>query len=271
MTAYFITGTDTEIGKTLTSCALLHALAQAGLRAAGMKPVAAGAELRDGVWCNEDVDALAAAASLALPRELTTPYLLRDAIAPHIAAAREGIHIDLAHILHCYRQVAQQADAVVVEGVGGFRVPLAADADTADLAQRLALPVILVVGLRLGCLSHALLTAEAIAARGLRLAGWVANTVDAGMPHLQANVDALAERLPAPLLGRVPRLPQPAPAAAAAHLDFSSLPGWPPGASTLTAMAKIPDESAMAALSPSPSPTSGRGENVESLRDSHVK
>lgn len=225
--AYFITGTDTEIGKTLTTCTLLHALAQQGLRTAGMKPVAAGAQLRDGVWHNEDADLLAAAATLDLPTSLTTPYLLREAAAPHIAAAQEGVSIDLAHIRACYAQVAAAADAVVVEGVGGFRVPLNAREDTADLAQQLGLPVILVVGLRLGCLNHALLSAEAIVARGLTFAGWVANVVDLGMPYGMDNIDALATRLPAPLLGCVPRLPAALPSAAAEHLDFSHLPGWP--------------------------------------------
>lgn len=225
--AYFVAGTDTEIGKTLISSALLHALTVRGVRTAGMKPVAAGAELHGGVWHNDDADCLAAASSERLPPALTTPYLLHEATAPHIAAAHEGRVIDLAHILACYAQVADAADAVVVEGVGGFRVPLAAQFDTADLAQRLALPVVLVVGLRLGCISHALLTAEAIAARGLTLAGWVANTVDAALPNAAQNIDALAARLPAPLLGCVPRLPLPSAAAAAAHLDFSSLPAWP--------------------------------------------
>ncbi|HYD94006.1 MAG TPA: dethiobiotin synthase [Noviherbaspirillum sp.] len=223
----FITGTDTEIGKTLVSCALLHALARQGVRAAAMKPVAAGAEWRDGAWHNEDADLLAAAAGIALPVELTTPYLLRDAAAPHIAAAQEGIAIDIAHILDCYGRVASAADAVVVEGVGGFRVPLSAQADTADLAQQLRLPVVLVVGMRLGCLNHALLTADAIAARGLALAGWVANVVDPGMRYGVDNVEALSARLPAPLLGTIPRLSSPLPALAADHLDFSSLPGWP--------------------------------------------
>jgi dethiobiotin synthetase len=123
--------------------------------------------------------------------------------------------------------VRTQADAVVVEGVGGFRVPLTDQEDTADLAQQLGLPIVLVVGIRLGCISHALLTAEAIAARGLLLAGWVANSADPGMRHAEANIDALRARLPAPLLGCVPRLPAPTAAAAAAHLDFSLLPGWP--------------------------------------------
>ena len=224
---YFVTGTDTEIGKTLVSCTLLHALAQAGVRAAAMKPVAAGAELRDGAWHNEDVDLLAAEATVALPVDLTTPYLLRDAAAPHIAAAQEGVYIDLARIMDCYKHVAAAADAVVVEGVGGFRVPLSDNEDTADLAQRLGLPVVLVVGMRLGCLNHALLTADAIAARGLKLAGWVANVVDPAMRYGVDNVVALTQRLNAPMIGTVPRLPSPQPALAAPHLDFSSLPGWP--------------------------------------------
>jgi dethiobiotin synthetase len=225
--AYFVTGTDTEIGKTLVSSALLHALTLRGVRTAGMKPVAAGAELRGGVWHNDDADRLNAASSLRLAQTLTTPYLLRQATAPHIAAAFEGVTIALPHILQCYAQIAVAADAVVVEGVGGFRVPLGDGFDTADLAQQLALPVVLVVGLRLGCISHALLTAEAIVARGLVLAGWVANLVDAALPNAAQNIDALAARLPAPLLGCVPRLPLPSAAAATAHIDFSCLPGWP--------------------------------------------
>jgi dethiobiotin synthetase len=225
--AYFVTGTDTEIGKTLVSSALLHALTLRGVRTAGMKPVAAGAELRGGVWHNDDADRLNAASSLRLAQSLTTPYLLRQATAPHIAAAFEDVTIALPHILQCYAQIAAVADAVVVEGVGGFRVPLGDGFDTADLAQQLALPVVLVVGLRLGCISHALLTAEAIAARGLVLAGWVANLVDAALPNAAQNIDALAARLPAPLLGSVPRLPLPSAAAATAHIDFSCLPGWP--------------------------------------------
>lgn len=225
--ACFVTGTDTEIGKTLVSSALLHALVQKGGRVAGMKPVAAGTQLVQGEWHNEDVDSLVAAGNLDLPLELVTPYLFHDAIAPHIAAQREGVVMRLEHIQECYAAIAAQADAVVVEGVGGFRVPLSPGFDTADLAARLALPVVLVVGLRLGCISHALLTAEAIAQRGLQLAGWVANTVDAGMPFLAENVDALRARLPAPLLGVIPRLAVPSAKAAAGFADFSVLPGWP--------------------------------------------
>ncbi len=214
----FVTGTDTEIGKTLISGALLHALGTAGVRAAGMKPVAAGAEERGGVLCNEDVDFLYEAAPLKLPRELTTPYLFRTPAAPHIAAALECQPIEPRRIVAAYEQVRARAEAVVVEGVGGWRVPLTNSYDTSDLARQLGLPVILVVGLRLGCINHALLTAEAIAARGLKLAGWVANTVDPAMGHAEGNVDAIAARLNAPLLGVVPRLDQPTAAHAAAHL-----------------------------------------------------
>lgn len=219
----FVTGTDTEIGKTLVSGALLHTLGQAGVRAAGMKPVAAGAEERGGVLRNEDVDFLYEAAPLKLPRELTTPYLFRTPAAPHIAAALECQPIEPRRIVAAYEQVRAQAEAVVVEGVGGWRVPLTNSYDTSDLARQLGLPVILVVGLRLGCINHALLTAEAIAARGLRLAGWVANTVDPAMGHADGNVEAIAARLDAPLLGRVPRLDQPSAAAAAACLDLGKV------------------------------------------------
>jgi dethiobiotin synthetase len=231
--AYFVTGTDTEVGKTLISSALLQVLSHRGLRTAGMKPVAAGAVMRDGAWHNDDVDQLAAASSLALPQALTTPYLLREAAAPHIAAELENIAIDAQHIRSCYDQVAAAADAVVVEGVGGFRVPLSDRFDTADLAQAFGLPVILVIGLRLGCLNHALLTADAIAARGLSLAGWVANGVIPEMPYAEANVAALAARLQAPPLGAVPWLAVPSAIAAADYLDFSGVPGWPGARSDL--------------------------------------
>jgi dethiobiotin synthetase len=225
--AYFVTGTDTEVGKTLISSALLHVLSHRGLRTAGMKPVAAGAVLRDGVLHNEDVDSLAAAANLTLPQDLTTPYLLREPAAPHIAAGLENVAIDMQHILNCYEKVRADADAVVVEGVGGFRVPLSDRYDTADLAQELGLPVVLVIGLRLGCINHALLTADAIAARGLTLAGWVANGVIPEMPYGEANISALSDRLNAPPLGAVPWLSVPSPIAAADYLNFSSLPDWP--------------------------------------------
>ena len=202
----FVTGTDTEIGKTLVASALVHMQAARGWRVAAMKPVAAGAEWRDGRWCNEDVDALAACVSVRLPQELTTPYLFKTPAAPHIAAALEDRVIEHQHLMDCFQQVRAQADAVVVEGVGGFRVPLNENYDTADMAKDLGLPVVLVVGMRLGCISQALLTAEAISARGLSLMGWVANTVDPHMLYPQENIDAIAQRINAPLLGYLPRM-----------------------------------------------------------------
>ena len=202
----FVTGTDTEIGKTLVASALVHMQALRGWRVAAMKPVAAGAEWRDDRWCNDDVDALAACVSVKLPQEITTPYLFQTPAAPHIAAASQGKVIDRQHLLNCYQQVRAQADAVVVEGVGGFRVPLNDSYDTADMAKDLDLPVVLVVGMRLGCISQALLTAEAIAARGLSLMGWVANTVDPQMLYPQENIDAIAQRINAPFLTCIPRL-----------------------------------------------------------------
>ncbi len=223
----FITGTDTGVGKTLVSAAFLHVLGRAGLKAAGMKPVAAGTELRDGQSWNEDVALLAEASTLSLPRELTTSYLLDEPCAPHLAAKLQNVTIDPDTLMAAYQKVAALADAVVVEGVGGFRVPLNDDFDTADFSAALQLDVILVVGLRLGCLSHALLTAEAIAARGLKLAGWVANQIDPAMPHQTDNLHALRQRLAAPLLGVVPWMPVPAPALAADAIDFSLLAAWP--------------------------------------------
>jgi dethiobiotin synthetase len=224
----FVTGTDTEIGKTLVSSAMLHALVQSGVRACGMKPVAAGAELgADGKWHNDDCDQLAAAGNVHLPQSITTPFLLKEPAAPHIAGALEGITISSVPILAAYVEINAASDAVVVEGVGGFIVPLNDDFDTADLAEQLALPVVLVVGLRLGCISHALLTVEAILSRGLKLVGWVANETQADMAFADENVIALEQRIPAPFLGRVPRLDEPTAEAAADYIDFTQLPNWP--------------------------------------------
>lgn len=203
----FVTGTDTGVGKTLVSAALLHALAARHLRVVGMKPVAAGTQAVNGVEANDDVIALRAASTLRVPPELDNPVLLPDPVSPHIAAARAGVRIDIDHLLACYRQLAQLADAVVVEGAGGFHVPLSATETGADLAQALGLPVVLVVGLRLGCLNHALLTAEAIRARGLALAGWVANHIDPAMLAQEDNLAFLRARLQAPLLATVPWQP----------------------------------------------------------------
>lgn len=200
----FITGTDTGVGKTVVTCALLCALQARGLRVAPMKPVAAGAERIEGQWVNEDVRALLSSAGAPYPSELVNPMLLREPMAPHIAAAREGASIALAPLLAAYQALASQSDSVLVEGVGGFVVPLAPGLDTRDLAVALGLPVVLVVGLRLGCLNHALLTAEVIRRARLPLAGWVANVIDPHMAAQDENVAALVERLDAPLLGRIP-------------------------------------------------------------------
>ena len=225
--ACFVTGTDTEIGKTLVSSAILHKLVQTGVRACGMKPVAAGAEERDGELHNEDAAMLRAAGNVNLPQRITTPFMLREPCAPHIAAALEGVTIEPVTILTAYAEILGASDATVVEGVGGFCVPFSDDFDSAGLAVQLNLPVIMVVGMRLGCISHALLTAEAIIARGLVLAGWVANLVDPDMRFVDENISALEQRLPAPLLGRVPRLDNPSAAEAAAFIELAGLPGWP--------------------------------------------
>jgi dethiobiotin synthetase len=219
----FVTGTDTEIGKTLVSAALLHALAQRGLSSVGMKPIAAGAELVNGNWHNEDADLLMQASSVKAAPALVVPYLMRTPAAPHIVAVQESVTISAPHIIDCYKALTHQADAVVVEGVGGFCVPLDESYDTAQLAKQLALPVVLVVGLRLGCINHALLTAEAIAARGLKLAGWVANTVDPNMRFAQENLEAIRARVHAPLLGHIPFMAQPSFEAAAACLNLNLL------------------------------------------------
>jgi dethiobiotin synthetase len=226
--SFFVAGTDTEVGKTLASCALLRAFAARGMSTAAMKPVAAGAEQDDGgVWRNEDAEALAAAATVTVPRELSTPYLLREPAAPHLVAARAGVTLDIGHMARCHRDIASRADVTIVEGAGGFRVPLDERRDMGDLAGALGLPVILVVGMRLGCLNHALLTAESIAARGLRLAGWIANTVDPTMRMLEENVATLRGRFAAdhgaPLLGTIPRLGAPDGDAAARSLDIAPL------------------------------------------------
>ncbi len=220
--AWFVTGTDTEIGKTFATCALLHRARRNGLEALGMKPVAAGAELLDGRWVNDDALRLQAAGSFDPGLELLNPYCLRSAIAPHLAARDEGVRIDPALIAARLAQLRSMAGCVFVEGAGGFRVPLGEDYDFAMLARELELPVILVVGMRLGCINHALLSAEAITARGLKLAGWIANCIDPAMLRLQDNLDSLRGRLPAPLLGVLPHRGDGDPMAVAGALELPS-------------------------------------------------
>lgn len=199
----FIAGTDTGVGKTLIACALLHGLAAQGLKVAGMKPVAAGASRRRGVFYNDDVEQLRAAGNVAAPLEWTNPYCFAPPVAPHLAAREAGEVIRMAVIARNYARLSARADVVVVEGVGGLLVPLGPRLSAAAIPARLDLPVVLVVGLRLGCLNHALLTVEAIQARGLRFAGWIANAIDPAMAWRRQNFQTLCARIPAPLLGEV--------------------------------------------------------------------
>lgn len=199
----FIAGTDTGVGKTLVACALLRGLAATGLRVVGMKPVAAGATRRRGAWHNEDVALLRAAGNVDAPQAWINPYCFAPAIAPHIAAREAGSTIRMTPIVRCYAQLARWADVVVVEGVGGLVVPLGRTFDAADIPGRLSLPVVLVVGLRLGCLNHALLTVDALQSRGLRLAGWIANRIDPDMARAKQNLQELRRRIKAPLFGDV--------------------------------------------------------------------
>jgi len=203
---FYVAGTDTEVGKTELTCALIRTIEQAGWSAVGMKPIAAGARRVDGALRNTDVERLDRASRVRAPTSLRNPYIFAPPIAPHVAAAEAGIEIDLDRIVQAYRKLAKRADIVVVEGAGGFCVPLGPRVDMGDLARRLRLPVILVVGMRLGCISHALLTAEAIERRGLTLAGWVANRIDADMRRYRQNVRALQDRITAPLLADVPHI-----------------------------------------------------------------
>jgi len=220
---FFVTGTDTGVGKTLVACSLLRAFAARGLKVAGMKPVASGATRGEQGLVNDDVEQLIAASNVAAPREHVNPYCFAPPIAPHIAALQAGVTISPDRIEQSFRALAARAQVVVVEGVGGFRVPLGAGADTAQLAARLALPVVLVVGVRLGCLNHALLSVEAVAARGLKLAGWVANHIDPQMAAADENVRALEALVAAPLLARIAFAASPDAAKIAATLDTRKL------------------------------------------------
>jgi dethiobiotin synthetase len=219
--AWFVTGTDTGVGKSLVACALMFHLRARYARIAGMKPVAAGAERApDGNRGNEDVWALEAAATVDLSRSLVNPYLLHAPVSPHIAAQRDDVNIELHTIVDACNSLREQIDALVVEGAGGFRVPLSATQDGSDLAVALGLPVILVVGLRLGCLNHAVLTAESIASRGLKLTGWVANHIDPNMPEQQANIDWLQSQLKASCLADLPHIAMPNAQHMAAHFQL---------------------------------------------------
>jgi dethiobiotin synthetase len=187
--AFFITGTDTGIGKTYIACKLIQQYVAQGCKVVGMKPVAAGCEWVNGEWINDDVLKLEAASNIKVPRELTNPYSFKEAIAPHIAAELEGKTIEITLIKQAFDELCKLSDIVIVEGAGGFLVPLSNSNDMADLAKALNIPIIVVVGIKLGCINHALLTIESIKSRNCRLEGWVANLID---PQMQCSSDNIA-------------------------------------------------------------------------------
>lgn len=221
---FFITGTDTGIGKTWCAAALLTGLRRRGHTALGMKPVASGCAPTVAGLRSDDALLLMGHGSLpAPPYTLINPYALAAPIAPHLAARQQGLTIDLGHIIDILSQLREQADFVVVEGVGGWLVPLNARETVADLARAVDLPVVLVVGIRLGCLNHALLTAAAIQHNGTRLAGWIANPVDPLSRHPDEAIQSLQERISAPLLGVMPHLNTFAADLLAERLDIAAL------------------------------------------------
>ena len=223
MFALYVTGTDTGIGKTLASCALLHALRGHGLRAAGMKPVASGCERLDAEWRNADALALQAAGEPGVAYADINPFALAHPLAPELAARDAGIEVTLRPILDAYTRLADRADALIVEGVGGWAAPLSSSLMQADLVRALQLPVVLVVGLRLGCLNHAWLSARAIAADGIHLAGWIASHVDPEMQRVEDNLAMLRERMPGSCWGVLPHAPDADPVAMARHLRIPVL------------------------------------------------
>jgi dethiobiotin synthetase len=209
-TGFFVTGTDTEVGKTLVSGALILKMREAGIRTVGFKPIVAGTYTdASGKKFNEDLETLRIASELTYPERSLCSFVLDEAAAPHIVAQRNGIHLDITIILDQFNALASEFDSVVVEGAGGFLVPLNEQEDLGDVAQAMDLPVILVVGMRLGCINHALLTCEAIQSRQLTIAGWVANTLSDEMPFLSENIQTLKDRIFAPFLGVIPTLPLP--------------------------------------------------------------
>jgi len=222
--AYFIAGTDTDVGKTTIAAGLLHAARLQGLSTLGAKPVASGCTVTAKGLRNADAQALIDESTLKLEYEAVNPFAFEPGIAPHVAAREAGVVLEVSALLNAMRYVLDQgADFTLVEGAGGWRVPLSNHANLSDLAIALKLPVILVVGVRLGCINHALLSAEAIARDGLQLAGWVANIIEPRTSRLEENLASLAERLPAPCLGRVPRLKVATADAVAEHLQLDLL------------------------------------------------
>lgn len=222
--AYFIAGTDTDVGKTTIAAGLLHAARLQGLSTLAAKPVASGCAVTSKGLRNADALALIDQSTVQLPYERVNPFAFEPAIAPHLAAREAGVALALPALLKAMQGIlAEDADFTLIEGAGGWRVPLSDHANLSDLAIALKLPVILVVGVRLGCINHALLSAEAIARDGLQLAGWVANVIEPRTSRLEENLASLAERLPAPCLGRVPKLKQASADAVAEHLQLDLL------------------------------------------------
>lgn len=221
--ALFVTGTDTGVGKTVIAAALLRGLRERGQRVAGMKPVASGCRRSPDGIVSDDALALIAEASESAPYRIVNPYGFIPPIAPHVAAVEAGTRIDLRELERAYRILAGLADVVVIEGAGGWLTPIDAKHALADFARKVKADVVLVVGLRLGCLNHALLSAQAIEHSGLKLAGWVANAIDPGFERVSDNVRALQERLKAPLLGQVAHLSTPGAAAAVEYLSLEPL------------------------------------------------
>lgn len=222
--SYFVAGTDTEVGKTFIACALLQAARGQGLSTAAVKPVAAGCDDTPAGPRNSDALQLQQAMTLDLPYEQVNPVALTPAIAPHIAAARVDRQLSAARLAgFCRGVMTQRCDLVLIEGAGGWRVPLNRREKLSDVARALNLGVILVVGMRLGCLNHALLTAEAIDRDGLQVSGWVANRVEPDMAAYRENLETLHQSLPYPCLGAVPHLDSGDPAVAAEYLDIQKL------------------------------------------------
>ncbi|HDK37636.1 MAG TPA: dethiobiotin synthase [Thiolapillus brandeum] len=218
----FITGTDTDCGKTLVTLGFMQLCLQRGLKTAGMKPVAAGALRTHEGLLNPDALAIQGLSSPPLSYGNVNPYCFEPAVAPHLAADQAKTSIDLKNIKQQYTQLCQSHDAVIVEGAGGWKVPINDSLDMADLCQSLKLPVVLVVGLRLGCINHAVLSAEAILASGQPLLGWIANHIDANMALAEDNIQTLKQRIRAPLLGRIPRLERSCAETAASYLSLPS-------------------------------------------------
>ena len=209
LSGVFITGTDTEVGKTLVSGALILKLRAQGKHAIGFKPVVAGTyQSADGKLLNEDLETLRIASQLAPDQVNLSPYILDMPVAPHLAAANKGIVLQLSTIMQSLHETQKHSNCLIIEGAGGLLIPLNDHENLGDLVQQIGLPVILVVGMKLGCINHALLTQEAIKARGLKIEGWIANSLSSEMFLLKENVDTLQAKIDAPFLGLIPTLPK---------------------------------------------------------------